>query len=83
MSESEIVKFSVEDMLRIDPKLSDVARLNQQTGPAFTAIHKGEVVGCCGVRIDGVGEPWALFSEKAKEKPSSSSSDDDLFDKLV
>lgn len=71
-NEVEIVKFSVEDMLKIAPNLSDVARLNQQTGPAYTAIHEGKVVGCCGVRIDGIGEAWALYSDKAKKDLSLS-----------
>jgi hypothetical protein len=69
MSEVEIVKFTVEDALAMEGsnELSNAYRLNQQTGPCYTAVHKGEIVGCCGVRIDGIGEVWASYSEKAKK----------------
>ncbi len=65
--EIQIVKFSVEDMLAIDPNLSDVARLNQIAGPCYTAVQGKKVLGCGGVRVDGVGEAWALYSDKARE----------------
>ena len=66
--EVKIVKFSVEDAIRIGGvELSDVARLNQIAGPCFSAIVDGNVVGCGGVRISGVGEAWALYGDKAKE----------------
>ena len=69
MSEIEIVKFTVEDACALagSTDMADAFRLNQQTGPCYTAVHKGEIVGCCGVRIDGIGEAWASYSEKAKK----------------
>ena len=69
MSEVEIVKFSVEDAIAMQQStdMVDVFRLNQQTGPCYTAVHKGKIVGCCGVRIDGIGESWASFNEKARK----------------
>lgn len=67
-SDIQIVKFSVEDMLAIDPTLSDVARLNQQTGPAYTAIQDGKILGCGGIRTDGVGEAWMINSQKVKDE---------------
>ena len=68
MSEVEIVRFTVEDAIALDgsTELTDAYRLNQQTGPCWTAVHEGEIVGCCGVRIDGVAEVWANYSQKAK-----------------
>jgi hypothetical protein len=70
----EIVKFSVEDAIAISgsAEFANAFRLNQQTGPCYTALYrekeggKGEIVGCGGVRVDGVGEAWALYSDKAK-----------------
>jgi len=68
-NEVEIVKFSVEDAIAMDGsnELTNVYRLNQQTGPCYTAVHKGEIVGCCGVRIDGIGEAWAVYNDKARK----------------
>jgi hypothetical protein len=44
MSEVQIVKFTVEDALAMEGsnELSNAYRLNQQTGPCYTAVHKGE-----------------------------------------
>ncbi len=70
MSEDiKIVKFSAEDFQRITGSndMIDSARLNQTAGPCYTAIQGKEVLGCGGVRILGVGEAWALYSDKAKE----------------
>jgi len=69
MSDIQIVKFSAEDFARItgNSDMIDVARLNQIAGPCYTAIQGGKVLGCGGVRVDGIGEAWAMYSEKAKE----------------
>ncbi len=66
--EIKIVKFAVEDFQRITGSndMIDAARLNQTAGPCYTAIQGKKVLGCGGVRILGVGEAWALNSEKAK-----------------
>ena len=68
MSEIKIVKFSTEDFQRITGSndMIDAARLNQTAGPCYTAIQGNKVLGCGGVRILGVGEVWAMNSEKAK-----------------
>ena len=68
MSEIQIVKFSAEDFGRItgNNEMIDTARLNQIAGPCYTAIKDGKVLGCGGVRVDGVGEVWAMNSEEAK-----------------
>ncbi len=67
--EIKIVKFSVEDMIKIlgSTEKVDVARFNQIAGPCFTAVQGKEILGCGGVRFEGVGEAWSLYSDKAKE----------------
>jgi len=69
MSEIKIVKFAVEDFCKItgNNDMIDAARLNQIAGPCYTAIQGGKILGCGGVRVSGVGEAWALYSEEAKE----------------
>lgn len=67
--EIKIVRFSVEDACQIwgSTDKINIARLNQIAGPCYTAVQGKEVLGCGGVRVDGVGEAWALYSDKAKE----------------
>lgn len=66
MDEVNVVKFSVEDAIRIGGiELADAARLNQISGPAYSAFLNDKLVACGGVRIVGVGEAWALYSPEA------------------
>jgi len=64
------IPFRPEDMLRITGN-SDVmaanARLNQVAGPAQSIYLDGNLVGCGGVRIAGVGEVWACYAPEAFE----------------
>jgi len=52
---------------------ANVAIINQQTGPAMTLMtdeRKPEIIGCGGIRIDGIGQAWAQFSPAAlKDMP--------------
>ena len=45
------------------------AKLNEREGVGYTAVCKGEIIGCGGVRIywDGGGEAWALLPRKVGE----------------
>lgn len=69
MSEIEFHKFSVDDACCILGSNDEIntARINQIAGPAYTAVIDGKPVGCGGVRVAGVGEAWALYSEQTKE----------------
>jgi hypothetical protein len=54
---------------------ADVERLNgaiinQISGPAFTLVEDGKILGCGGIRTAGIGQAWAYFSRDAlKDKP--------------
>ena len=65
----KFIKFSVEDAFRILGNIDDIntARLNEVSGPAYSAFHNGELLGCGGIRHLGIGEAWAIYTEKAKE----------------
>lgn len=69
MEEIQFVKFSVEDAFRILGNLDDInsVRLNMVSGPGYSAFHNGELLGCGGIRQRGIGEAWAIYTEKAKE----------------
>lgn len=44
------------------------AALNQVTGPAFTVMtdeKDPKVLGCGGIRIQGLGEAWAMYDKEA------------------
>lgn len=66
----DIVPFSAEDAYRILGNLDEIngARLNQISGPAYSLFHKGELLGCGGIRTAGVGEAWEMLTKEAKEK---------------
>jgi len=62
-------KFSVEDachLLGSNDEL-DTARINLVTGPAYSAYLNNQLVACGGIRVRGIGEVWAIYSEKARE----------------
>ena len=64
----QIVKFSPLDAVQLAGKeKSHVAIANMTTGPAYSIFKKGKLIGCGGLRIDGIGEAWALFDEGALE----------------
>lgn len=65
----DIVKYSVEDAYQILGNLDEInmGRLNQISGPAYSAYHNGELLGCGGIRTKGIGEAWAMFTEEAKK----------------
>ena len=64
----QIVKFSPLDAVQLAGKeKSSVAIANMTTGPAYSIFKKGKLIGCGGLRIDGIGEAWALFDEGALE----------------
>ena len=42
------------------------ANLNQSSGPAFSLFEDGTLLGCGGVRVYGVGEPWCMFTKEAR-----------------
>ena len=67
--EIKFIQFSVEDAFRILGNLDDInsARMNMVSGPAYSAFHNGELLGCGGIRNLGIGEAWAIYTEKAKE----------------
>jgi len=61
----KIGTYSNEDAIRIlgtDPEICNTARLNQVSGPAYTAFKDDKPVACGGIRTVGVGEVWALYS---------------------
>lgn len=62
-------KFSVEDACQLLGSTDEIntARLNLTTGPAYSAFLNGKLEACGGIRVRGVGECWAIFSEKATE----------------
>jgi hypothetical protein len=56
--------FQPEDMIKLKGNTETIAanaRLNQVAGPAHSIYIDGKVMYCGGVRINGVGEPWACF----------------------
>ena len=65
----KVVKFSVEDAYHILGNLDEVnmGRLNQVSGPAYSLFHKGELLGCGGIRTVGIGEAWLMLTEEAKK----------------
>lgn len=69
MKNIQFIKFSVEDAFHILGNLDNInaARLNEVSGPAYSAFHNGELLGCGGIRALGIGEAWAIYTEKAKE----------------
>jgi len=64
---NEIRKYRMEDALEIlsDKEQIAFAMLNEVAGPGFTWFKDKKVMGCGGVRVTGVGEAWAVFSEDA------------------
>lgn len=76
----EIRQYKFEDALAFSPAEIGLknhadyekwAKMNQAEGPAKTMLVAGEIVACGGIRIfwQGVGEAWALISDKADVKP--------------
>jgi len=66
----KFLKFNPEDACKILGSVDEVnaARINQISGPAYTAVDDDRILGCGGIRVLGVGEVWALYSEEAKAK---------------
>ena len=66
----EFLKFSVDDAFAIDGNTdrANIHRLNQQTGPGYTVVEDGKILGCGGIRTQGIGEAWALYSPEAKDR---------------
>jgi len=64
----EIKPYRMEDALQILTEPEDIAfaKLNEVAGPGFTGMLDGKVLGCGGIRINGLGEAWAVFSPEAK-----------------
>lgn len=57
--------FQPEDMVKLKGNTETIAanaRLNQVAGPAHSVYIDGELMYCGGVRINGVGEPWACYN---------------------
>lgn len=65
----EIKPFKAEDLkiMTNGEVLAGWPEMNEVCGPAFTIFHEGERMGCGGIRIHGIGEAWAQYSEKAKK----------------
>lgn len=69
MKDVEIRKFRAEDVKEVftDPAMLAGAELNEISGPGYTALSNGRIIGCGGVRIHGVGEVWAGFTPEARD----------------
>lgn len=69
--------FLPEHLIALCKENADVERLNsaiinQISGPAFTLIEDGKILGCGGLRVAGVAQAWAYFSTDAlKDKPKT------------
>lgn len=51
-----------------DSSFAQGAALSQVTGPAFTIMtdeKKPKILGCGGVRVQGIGEAWAFYDKEA------------------
>jgi hypothetical protein len=55
-------------ILTKDRTSSELAVLNQISGPAFTLVDGNEPIACAGYRIHGIAEAWCALSEEAKDK---------------
>ncbi len=63
----KLENYSPEDAIRLMGCTPEQAAFNVATGPAYSFFTEGgELVGCGGVRIYGVGEAWLITGDKAK-----------------
>lgn len=67
---SKIKGYHPRDAIEIcgDESKRPEANINQSSGPAYSLFEDGKLLGCGGVRIYGIGEPWCMFTEKAKKE---------------
>lgn len=66
----QVFKFSPEDMMQLLKTVdcASDARFKQIAGPALSIFLNDDLVACAGIQTTGVGEAWAIFSEKAKKE---------------
>lgn len=66
----DIRPYKAEDALQIisDPDEIMWAKLHEIAGPGFTGLKDGKVLGCGGIRINGIGEIWGVFSPEVKDR---------------
>lgn len=59
--------YNPEDLLVVRPETAPVeAAFNQVVGPAFTLWNGKGIIGCGGMRIRGIGEPWIAMKEEER-----------------
>jgi len=69
MSDIRFLRFNVDDACILQGSTKDINafRLNQVSGPAYSAYLNNKLVACGGIRTVGIGECWAIYSPKARE----------------
>lgn len=64
--------FTVDHYRRLTGEnISAGACLNAIAGPAFALVEEGQVWAIGGVRVQGIGEAWALLAAGAENRPKT------------
>lgn len=65
-----VESFTVDHYRAMTDDLSGLsaACLNQISGPAFTLIDGGQILAIGGIRVQGIGQAWAMMAPEAAKR---------------
>jgi hypothetical protein len=70
VSDMRIEPFTIDHYRQMTDDLSGLtaACLNQISGPAFTLSDGGQILAIGGIRVQGIGQAWALLGPGAEKR---------------